>query len=663
MHSTRHLRARSPGRRALRLLGGPSAALATLAAAVLAGSAGTAGAATAAADDLTSVPVTAVRGTSGSVPLAQPTGSLPDGAYAANPELRGPKRLGAGARSSGATDIDSLVNRSFATAPTAQSVAVAANKPPIVSPTAITGGTAGLTRSFEGINLFDQRFANNGNQFTVEPPDQGLCVGNGFVFESVNSAVRIYRTNGTAATKTIDANTFYGYPAAINRTTGRFGPSVIDPTCIYDAPTGRFFNVVFTLEVVPKTGAITGRSTLDIAVSKTSNPLQGFNIYRIPAQNDGTQGTPKHAKCPCLPDFPHIGADANGFFITTNEFQLLPGGSGFNGAQVYGFDKRALARGADRVRGQLFENTFIRDGRVRQPGFTVWPAVSAQSDYNTRDNGTENFLSTTAVFEDDGIDDRLVVWSAVNTRSLATGQGRMSLRRAYLDSQTYGVPPKSEQKPGPLPLKDCLLVECFEGLGPSTSEQIASLDSSDSRILGVWYAAGKVWGTAGTSALVKGNLKAAAAHFEVNPGATPAQARMASQGYIAVERNNLTYPTIGVLPNGKGVIGFTLVGQGYFPSAAYAKISPNGSTGPVQISRLGQAPQDGFTGYRFFVGDPVRPRWGDYGASSVYAGQVWMASEYIESRCSFAKYRNDPTCGNERAPFGNWSTRISAVTP
>jgi len=40
---------------------------------------------------------------------------------------------------------------------------------------------------FEGLNLFQQRYARGGNQFTVEPPDQGLCVGNGFVMETVNT--------------------------------------------------------------------------------------------------------------------------------------------------------------------------------------------------------------------------------------------------------------------------------------------------------------------------------------------------------------------------------------------------------------------------------------------------------------------------------------------
>ncbi len=35
-----------------------------------------------------------------------------------------------------------------------------------------------LNQSFDGLNFRQQRVANNGNQFSVEPPDQGLCVSN-----------------------------------------------------------------------------------------------------------------------------------------------------------------------------------------------------------------------------------------------------------------------------------------------------------------------------------------------------------------------------------------------------------------------------------------------------------------------------------------------------
>ena len=66
-------------------------------------------------------------------------------------------------------------------APTAPNVGVTHRKP-------------GVQKTWQGLNLFDQRYANNGNQFTVEPPDQSLCVGNGYVVEAVNDrAARLRR--------------------------------------------------------------------------------------------------------------------------------------------------------------------------------------------------------------------------------------------------------------------------------------------------------------------------------------------------------------------------------------------------------------------------------------------------------------------------------------
>ena len=49
---------------------------------------------------------------------------------------------------------------------------------------------------FDGLNLYQQRYARGGNQFTVEPPDQALCVGNGYVVEAVNDVLNIFNTSG-----------------------------------------------------------------------------------------------------------------------------------------------------------------------------------------------------------------------------------------------------------------------------------------------------------------------------------------------------------------------------------------------------------------------------------------------------------------------------------
>ncbi|MFL6270067.1 MAG: hypothetical protein ACJ75A_07880 [Actinomycetes bacterium] len=540
---------------------------------------------------------------------------------------------------------------------------------PTVTPKRVAGSNPGLDRSFEGLNFFDQRFANNGNQFSVEPPDQGLCVGNGFVPETINDVLQVYSPGGRPLSPVTDLNTFYGYPAQIDRTTGVRGPFVTDPSCYYDPAHKRFFHLALTLDVVPDTGAFTGTNHLDIAVSQTSSPLGGWNIYRLPVQDDGTQGTPSHTDCPCIGDYPHLGADKYGFYVSTNEYPFSddPGvfGNNFNGAQVYAFSKAALAAGAATVNVVQFENLVLSDGT---PGFTVWPAQVPDNRYATRDHGTEYFLSSSAAEEalnEAGLDNRIGLWTLTNSRSLDSANPAPDLTSAILGSETYGVPPLSEQKAGPVPLRDCIVTVCLEGIGPSPVREVEGpLDSNDSRMQQTWLAGGRLYGALDTIANVAGNIKAASAFFVVDPVAKA----ITRQGYVGVAGNNVNYPAIAVLPNGKGVMAFTLVGGNRYPSAAYAPVSGGGNVGAVHVAGRGVGPQDGFSEYVFFNGagtDPpsARPRWGDYSAAVTAGGNLWFASEWIAQRCTFTEYLADTTCGGTRGALGNWSTRLSRLGP
>ena len=119
-----------------------------------------------------------------------------------------------------------------------------------VASSLIAASNADLLTTANGLTHRDQRLANGGNQFSLEPPDQALCVGNGFVVEAVNSVLRVWSAaNGAALTGVQDLNTFFGYPAAIDRTTGVIGPDVIDPVCHYDPDNQRFIVVITTLHV------------------------------------------------------------------------------------------------------------------------------------------------------------------------------------------------------------------------------------------------------------------------------------------------------------------------------------------------------------------------------------------------------------------------------
>jgi hypothetical protein len=543
---------------------------------------------------------------------------------------------------------------------------------PVVSPTPVAGAQ-GLKRSFQGLNGFDQRFANNGNQFSVEPPDQGLCANSGYVFEVVNDVLRIYRTGGTAASGVTDLNTFYGYAPQINRTTGAEGPQVTDPTCLFDASTHRWFVNALTYEVNPTTGDPLGPNHLDVAVSKTSNPLGGYSIFRLPVQDNGTQGTPSHAGCPCIGDYPHIATDKYGFYVTTNEYpwSSAPGifGNNFNGAQIYAFDKAALAAGASRVNVVQFSKTALHQGSTVVPGFTLAPAQVPDSAYQTANNGTEYFLSSIAGAEAQpagftGQAAALGSYALTNTASLHSAKPAVKLTGTLRPSERYVFPPLSNQKPGPIPLGNfCTQVDCF-GLGVQQTAE-GPLDSNDTRMQQVYYAHGQLYAALDTGVQVNGRLQAGIAWFLVNPGSSPSTSRVAHQGYIGVAGQNVIFPAIAATSSGAGAMAYTLVGTSYYPSAGYSLVSSTAVERQVRLAAAGAGPQDGFTEYEPVngPGSAPRPRWGDYGAAVPVGSTIWLGSEYIAQSCSFATYQKDMTCGNTRAPLINWSTRISAVTP
>jgi hypothetical protein len=216
-------------------------------------------------------------------------------------------------------------------------------------------------------------------------------------------------------------------------------------------------------------------------------------------------------------------------------------------------------------------------------------------------------------------------------------------------------------------LRDCLVVECLTDLGPSPREAEGPLDSNDSRMQQVLLSNGRLFGALDSVMSVAGQIKAGVAWFVVDPANAPAASTVVNQGYVGVARNNVSYPAVAVLPNGRGVMAMSLTGADYYPTAAYTNITAANGTGDVHIAGLGQGPQDGFSEYQFFApngaGTLPRPRWGDYGAAVISGGSIWIASEYIAQRCYYSEYHLDPTCGNERGALLNWATRVSQVTP
>lgn len=531
---------------------------------------------------------------------------------------------------------------------------------PRVSPTSVSTRRPGAVTGWQGLNEYDnQKYAG----FSVEPPDQGLCAGNGHVVEMINDVVRVDTASGTAQ-RTAYLNDFFGEPGYQEET---------DPSCAYDAGSGRFFAVELTLDVNPRTGNLTTKNWLNLAVSKTGNPLGGWRIYRIDVTDNGSNGTPSHAGCPCIGDFPHLATDAHGVFLTTNEypFSSAPGvfGNNFNGAQVYALSKSAAAGGASSLRVVHFNNIRVpRTSGPREAGFTLWPAQSAGSAYATSNHGTIYFVSSLAAEEarpDDftGHGNQLGFWSITNTASL-NGTLRLALKVQVLGVGSYGIPPLANQKPGPTPLKDCLNVQCVAGLSdPYTPEQEGGLDSSDTRPLTAVFANGTVYAALDTAMLVSNNVQSGFEWFAVGTGAS--RAALTRHGYVGVTRANAIYPTITTDTRGNGYLGITLSGDKWYPSAAYARWT-SGMAGSLNVAAAGKAPEDGFCEYLAFncAGTPtpqIRPRWGDYGYAAWDGHRFFVANENIANSCSFTRFDADHTCGKTRTFYGNFATHIQVL--
>jgi len=433
-----------------------------------------------------SVVLAVVAGTIALAPAAVPAGSSGDtrqipasGVTSFNPtptgadnglepaEL-GPQQADAGSAAGGSGGGNG-VNRSRSIAHGAPDVTTV----PVTAGQGVSStGPLSVLSTFDGLNHRQQRRANGGNQFSLEPPDQGLCVGNGMVMEIINDVMRVYSPSGAPLKGVEDLNTFFGYtPAIVRGTPSVFGPFVTDPSCYFDKDTNRWFADVLTLDVFAKNdpanhirgGDFTGTNHLDLAVSQTSDPKGSWTVYRIPVQDDGSQGTPNHhctgippfgqATAPtnpnaCLGDFPHLGADANGIFLTTNEYSLF--GNDFHAAQIYAISKAALASLAPSVAVTQFDTHGADNGNS---GFTIWPATAPAGLNSHANGGTEYFMSSNAADEAHGNgvavgprrSDQLLVWSLTNTSSLDSSPA-LTLSHRTLTAGLYVVPARSERR-------------------------------------------------------------------------------------------------------------------------------------------------------------------------------------------------------------------------
>jgi hypothetical protein len=135
----------------------------------------------------------------------------------------------------------------------------------------------------------------------TEPPDTSIAVGPNQVVETVNTTIAIYnKTTGALQSETPLATFFSPVGATAN---------LFDPVVVYDPLAQRF--IVCVAEEIDSPQ----QSYLDLAVSNSSDPTQGFvqmhrlNVLRHDAAGHALNG-----------DYPTIGYNADAYVITSNMY-------------------------------------------------------------------------------------------------------------------------------------------------------------------------------------------------------------------------------------------------------------------------------------------------------------------------------------------------------
>jgi len=467
------------------------------------------------------------------------------------------------------------------------------------SVTSSTYSVGKVLNNFDGVDAITN---DNTSNTPLEPPDEAIAVGQGYVMNLVNVTGAIYRPHGSLVIPPFFLNDFFAEPPTA---------FLSDPRAFFDAQTNTWFALIWEADFTGGT-----ESHIDLAVNSTGNPLNTWNVYRF----DTTDAS--GYQCPCLPDFTILGMDQYNVYMSGNEFSIL--GSAFNGAEIYAVSKSQLEAGV--------VANFVRFGSLSiagAPAYHVQPATS----YGLPNAGY--FLSS--LDPNSTFDNRLAVWAMTNRQSITSGVGLPNLTAVIINSEAYGFPVNAVTPAG---------FNSFEA-APTTGIIQSDFDAMQE----VEYINGHLVGALNTSVNIPGETTArdGIAWFQVTPHLGSSGIKGASidqQGYVAMQGEYLMYPHINQAKDGTDVMTLTFGGPSTYLSAAYVvKSATSKNFGSVKVTAAGVAPDNGFTATAGFGG---AGRWGDYSAGQIdpYSNNIWFATQYI------------PNNGDQ---FANWGNRIFEV--
>jgi hypothetical protein len=375
------------------------------------------------------------------------------------------------------------------------------------------------------------------------PPDTNGAVGPDHYMVTVNTIVGIFsKVNGNQAS-------VFSLSSFLPGSSG-------DPRILYDQYEDRW--VVMATDF---------SNQIFIAVSETNSPTGNWFKFDY-FTNTGTDST-------CWPDFPTLGLDQDGYYVSANMF---PNTGSFCGPTVAAIEKAPLLPAGSQAVGAitLFQSI---------SGFTLQPVHTHGNSNSDREYIISEANNTTLTI--------MRVNDPITSPTITT-----------ITNHTVASAPSPADSPA---------------LGASTD-----LDSGDNRLGQAVYRGGSLWVAQGTQV----NNRAAIRWYEI--AVSPSSAVTQQTGTIDDPSLHYYYPSISVNANEDAVLGFTGSNSSTSPGCYYAGRSGLDSNNVMSTPVLYRAG----SGSNYNLVDGFgRNRWGDYSSTSLDPSDesFWTLQEYVRS--------------------------------
>ncbi|MDQ6933426.1 MAG: hypothetical protein M3160_09675 [Candidatus Eremiobacteraeota bacterium] len=418
------------------------------------------------------------------------------------------------------------------------------------------------------------KFRGLGNFGFFEPPDMALAVSPTAVFQAVNDSVAVFSQTGAIQPGwPQNFGNFFSVPSP-----GKCDPFpfMSDPRAFYIPADGRFVASAVQVDgpVIGTLCAPLGK--VWVAVSATSNPNGAWHVY---AFDFGTN----------FPDFPQIGFDANGIYLSANLFSNSDQPS-YQGAQIFGMSKASMEAGSP-----VSPKGFALGGVGNVLAFSVQPVETlspATVEYFINSDVTCFTCRT------------LSVWAFANVL------GTPSLSAVNILSRQYSIPPNADE-PG------CTVT----GADPT-----ACINTGDQRISATpIYRGGLI--SFGLNTGISGRTPAVSTSYwgQVQPTlsrTTITGGTVFQSAYLAFPGTASTYyPAVTPDANNNLFVSYGASGSTFYPEAFYSAHATTDLRSTIRY------PVELIAGFGTYFGS----RWGDYSAAAVSGptgSNVWFGLEY-----------------------------------